>query len=143
MNKSDRSEGENMSLLVPVSWGELLDKITILQIKSERMTDAVKIDNVRRELDLLVSVRDRQAVRPDGLEELVSALRQVNEQLWDVEDAIRLCEKKQDFSARFIDLARAVYMNNDQRAGLKYRINTLLGSQVREEKSYESYSAES
>jgi hypothetical protein len=134
-------DGGNMSLLIPVSWGELLDKITILQIKSERMTDTVKRGNVRHELNLLVIVRDRQGPCPDGLEELVAALRTVNEQLWDIEDAIRLCEKKQDFGAAFIELARAVYTSNDRRAALKYRINSLLGSQVIEEKSYESYGA--
>jgi hypothetical protein len=134
-------EGENMSLLIPVSWGELIDKITILQIKSERMTDAVKLDNVRHELDGLISVRDRQGACPDGLDGLITTLRRVNERLWDIEDAIRLCERKQDFGTGFIELARAVYQTNDQRAGLKYRINTLLGSQVIEEKSYESYGA--
>jgi hypothetical protein len=130
-----------MSLLVPVSWGELLDKITILQIKSERMTDAVKICNVRHELDLLIAVRDQQMVRSDELTALVASLRRVNEQLWDIEDAIRRCEKKKDFGVGFIGLARSVYKSNDQRAGLKYRINALLGSQVIEEKSYESYEA--
>ena len=130
-----------MSLLVPVSWGELLDKITILQIKSERMTDAEKLANVRHELDLLVSVSDRQLVRPAGLDDLVAALRQVNERLWDIEDAIRLCERQQDFGAGFVALARAVYQTNDQRAALKHRINILLGSQVVEEKSYQPYEA--
>lgn len=130
-----------MSLLVPVSWGELLDKITILQIKSERITDWGKLENVRHELEQLTAVRTRQAVHPDGLDALVAALRKVNERLWDIEDAIRLCEKKQDFSAEFVDLARAVYINNDQRAGLKYKINLLMGSQVIEEKSYTPYAA--
>jgi hypothetical protein len=133
-----------MSLLVPVSWGELLDKITILQIKSERMTDAAKLANVRHELDLLVSVSDRQLVRPaglDDLDDLLAALRQVNERLWDIEDAIRLREKQQDFGAGFVTLARAVYQTNDRRAALKHRINTLLGSQVVEEKSYQPYEA--
>ena len=131
-----------MSLLVPVSWGELLDKITILQIKAERMTDAEKLKNVRHELELLVSVRDREIGASTGLDDLatlVAALRQVNERLWEIEDAIRICEKNQAFGSRFIELARSVYITNDQRAGLKYRINTLLGSQVVEEKSYASY----
>jgi hypothetical protein len=130
-----------MSLLVPVSWGELLDKITILQIKSERMTDAVKLANVRHELDLLVSAADRQLVRPAGLDELVAALRQVNERLWDIEDAIRLREREQDFGAGFVALARSVYQANDRRAALKHRINILMGSQVVEEKSYQPYEA--
>ena len=128
-----------MSLLIPVSWGELLDKITILQIKVERMTDAEKLKNVRHELGLLVSVRDREISGSTGLDDLLAALRQTNERLWDIEDAIRICEKKQDFGNRFIELARAVYITNDQRAGLKLQLNALLGSQVIEEKSYESY----
>ncbi len=130
-----------MSLLAPVSWGELLDKITILQIKNERIADREKLQNVRHELDLLLSVRDRQAVFPEGLDALVAALRQVNERIWETEDAIRLCERKQDFGAGFVELARAAYQSNDQRSQLKHRINILLGSQVIEEKSYTAYRA--
>lgn len=129
-----------MSLLVPVSWGELLDKITILQIKNERIQDAEKLKNVHHELALLVSVCDREISDLPELRDLVQALRQVNERLWEIEDAIRLHEKEQDFGHGFIELARAVYMTNDRRAALKYRINSLLGSSVIEEKSYASYS---
>lgn len=128
-----------MSLLIPVSWGELLDKITILQIKSERMTDAAKLANVRSELELLEEVRDRQGGDPVGLAELVADLREVNGRLWEIEDAIRDCEREQDFGERFIELARSVYFTNDRRADLKYRINRLMGSQVVEEKSYTPY----
>lgn len=128
-----------MSLHIPVSWGELLDKITILQIKNSRMTDPTKLVNVRHELGLLVSVCDRETARPEGFDLLVADLRRINERLWDIEDAIRLCEKKRDFGPEFIELARSVYVTNDQRADLKYRINLLMGSQVVEEKSYESY----
>lgn len=128
-----------MSLLVPVSWGELLDKICILQIKLERMNDAEKRRNVGHELGLLVSVRDREISGSIELDDLVTGLRQVNERLWDIEDAIRLCERNQDFGSRFIELARAVYRANDLRAGLKYQMNALLGSGVIEEKSYEPY----
>ena len=128
-----------MSLLVPVSWGELLDKITILQIKTERIQDADKLKNVHHELALLVSVCDREISGLPELRDLVQALRQANERLWEIEDAIRLHEKEQDFGHGFIELARAVYMTNDRRAALKYRINTLLGSSVIEEKSYASY----
>lgn len=128
-----------MSLLVPVSWGELLDKIAILQIKSERMTDTAKKENVRHELALLQRVRDDKVQGSTELDELVAALRQVNEALWDIEDEIRLCEKARDFGTGFIELARSVYITNDKRAALKYQVNTLLGSEVVEEKSYESY----
>ncbi len=128
-----------MSLLIPVSWGELLDKITILQIKSERMTDAAKLANVRSELKLLEEVRDRLGGDPDGLAELVADLREVNGRLWEIEDAIRDCEREQVFEERFIELARSVYFTNDRRVDLKYRINSLMGSQVVEEKSYTAY----
>ncbi len=128
-----------MSLLIPVSWGELLDKITILEIKSERMTDDVKLANVRSELELLQGVRDRQGAGPDGLAQLVAELHEVNGRLWEIEDAIRDCERDQDFGERFIELARSVYFTNDRRADLKYRINRLIGSPVVEEKSYAPY----
>ncbi len=128
-----------MSLLVPVSWGELLDKITILQIKAKRIIDAEKRKNVEHELGLLVSIRDREIHESTGLDELLIALCEVNERLWEIEDAIRICERNQDFGAGFIELARAVYRTNDLRAGLKYRLNILLDSPVIEEKSYASY----
>ncbi len=128
-----------MSLSVPISWGELLDKISILQIKTERMTNVEKRKNVEHELALLVSVRNREIRQSTSLEDMVCALRQVNERLWDIEDAIRVCEQSQDFGPGFVELARAVYRTNDQRAALKYRINILLGSPVIEEKSYASY----
>jgi hypothetical protein len=128
-----------MSLLIPVSWGELLDKITILEIKSERMDDAAKLANVRRELELLMEVRNRQGESPAGLAGLVAELRAANERLWEIEDAIRDCERQRDFGQRFIEMARSVYFTNDRRADLKFRINRLMGSQVVEEKSYTPY----
>lgn len=128
-----------MALQVPVSWGELLDKITILQIKSERIAVPEKLTNIRHELQLLVAVRNESVVESAALHKLELRLRAVNETLWDIEDDIRSCEKAKDFGERFIDLARSVYRNNDQRAAIKYEINGLLGSDVVEEKSYESY----
>jgi hypothetical protein len=126
-------------ILVPVSPGELLDKITILRIKSARMSDAAKLHNVRLELDLLErtwhdSGADEAQVIAD-----ITALQQVNENLWDIEDRIRDKELAQAFDAEFIDLARAVYVTNDERAMLKKRINTTLGSRIVEEKSYKPY----
>jgi SepF-like predicted cell division protein (DUF552 family) len=126
-------------ILVPVSPGELLDKITILRIKSARMSDAVKLHNVRLELDLLErtwhdSGADEALVIAD-----ITALQQVNENLWDIEDQIRDKELAQAFDAEFINLARAVYVTNDERAVLKKRINTTLGSRIVEEKSYKPY----
>jgi Family of unknown function (DUF6165) len=126
-------------LLVPISPGELLDKITILRIKAARIEDATKLANVRRELTLLES-QWRGAV-PAGVDVAgeESALEAVNTTLWEVEDLIRDLEAEKRFDARFIELARAVYINNDERAAIKKRINLKLGSVLIEEKSYRPY----
>jgi hypothetical protein len=126
-------------ILVPLSPGELLDKITILRIKVVRITDPAKAANVRLELELLEKTwRDAGCAAFDvGREE--RALQAVNERLWDVEDLIRDKEAKQTFDREFIDLARAVYVSNDERAAIKKRINLQLGSRLVEEKSYQPY----
>jgi hypothetical protein len=126
-------------ILVPVSPGELLDKITILRIKSARMSDAAKLANVRHELALLESSW-RTAV-PAGVDLAAEerALAAVNAKLWDVEDRLREQEGARRFDADFIELARAVYVNNDERAAIKKRINITLGSVLVEEKSYRRY----
>lgn len=126
-------------ILVPVSPGELLDKITILRIKSERMSDAAKLANVRHELGLLESTW--RAAVPAGLDLAAEerALTAVNGRLWDIEDQLREQEGARRFDADFIELARAVYINNDQRAAIKKRINIALGSVLVEEKSYQQY----
>ena len=128
-----------MSLLIPVSWGELLDKLTILQIKVERIKDQDKRDNISRELQQLTAIYHQSGVSGSKLIVLIDELRQVNETLWDIEDRIRVCEKTGDFGSRFIELARSVYITNDRRANLKHQINRLLDSDIIEEKSYESY----
>lgn len=126
-------------ILVPVSPGELLDKITILRIKVARITDAPKVANVRLELDLLEKTwRDAGCAEFDVASE-ERALQAVNEKLWDVEDLIRDKEAKQTFDREFIELARAVYVSNDERAAIKKRINLQLGSRLIEEKSYKPY----
>jgi len=126
-------------ILVPVSPGELLDKITILRIKSARMSDAAKLANVRHELGLLESTW--RAVVPAGVDLAAEerALAAVNAKLWDVEDRLRQQEGERRFDADFIELARAVYFNNDERAAIKKRINIALGSVLVEEKSYQHY----
>ena len=129
-----------MAVLVPVSWGELIDKITILEIKSRRLADEGKIANVRKELVLLKAARDREFANHPELAELARRLTEVNERLWEIEDDIRVCEAGRDFGGRFVELARAVYVTNDERAALKRRINALLGSALVEEKSYAAYS---
>lgn len=125
---------------VPVSPGELLDKITILRIKSARMQDAAKLVNVRRELELLE--KTWRAVLPAGvdLRGEEQALESVNARLWDVEDLLRDQEAEKRFDEKFIELARAVYFTNDERAAIKKRINLKLGSALVEEKSYRPYS---
>ena len=126
-------------ILVPVSPGELLDKITILRIKSARMTDPAKLANVRLELAELEKTW-RAAVGPKAdLGDEERALQAVNERLWVIEDDIREKERAQAFDARFIELARAVYMENDERAAIKKRVNVKLGSRIVEEKSYKPY----
>ncbi len=124
---------------VPVSWGELVDKITILEIKSERLRDERARANVARELALLAAVVDPELAALPALSGMKAALRTVNETLWEVEDALRLMEAASRFDDRFVTLARSVYRQNDQRAAIKRQINDLLGSELVEEKSYEPY----
>lgn len=128
-----------MSVLVPVSWGEVIDKITILEIKAERLTDPAKLANVTKELDELALVREREFPAHRDLAVLAAELKAINEKLWVVEDDIRDCERAKDFGAKFIALARAVYVTNDQRAAVKRKVNDLLGSALAEEKSYAPY----
>ncbi|MFI4959636.1 MAG: DUF6165 family protein [Lysobacterales bacterium] len=129
-----------MSLIqTPVSYGELIDKITILEIKSRRIGDEAKLANVRNELDLLNATwANDKASHTDILDERARLLA-VNELLWDIEDRIRLKERAQAFDQEFIELARAVYFRNDERAAFKREINLKLGSQLVEEKSYQDY----
>lgn len=124
---------------VPVSAGELVDKVTILEIKSERIADPAKLANVRRELAGLSAITDPLLKSNAGLAPLKASLRSINETLWQIEDDIRDCERAKDFGAKFIELARAVYRTNDQRAVAKRKIDELLGSEILEEKSYQAY----
>src|ERR1700687_1092500 len=124
---------------VPISPGELLDKITILRIKSQRMSDPAKVSNVRLELRALEDTWSASAYANINIETDLNALLAVNERLWVIEDDIRDKERAQTFDAEFIRLARAVYVENDERAAIKRRINTKLGSSIIEEKSYRDY----
>lgn len=123
-------------ILVPVSPGELIDKITILQIKSERMTDPAKLRNVRAELRALTAVRDEELPVVEPLDRLTTELAAINGKLWTVEESLRQLERRQDFGSRFVALARSVYYHNDMRAAAKAAINMLLGSPIVEEKEY-------
>lgn len=126
-------------IFIEVGAGELIDKITILTIKSERMTDAEKLKNVRHELDVLSTGRDENLEDSAELRKLTADLKQVNEALWEIEDDIRQCERDKDFGEKFVALARAVYVTNDKRAALKKDINVLTGAQIIEEKSYTEF----
>jgi hypothetical protein len=124
---------------VPISPGELLDKISILEIKVERIGDAHKRANVERELDLLTGLWHAEAAETAEITTLRAELKTLNESLWDIEDAIRDCERQGEFGDRFVELARGVYKTNDRRAATKRAINEALGSTILEEKSYAAY----
>ncbi|HEY8012031.1 MAG TPA: DUF6165 family protein [Rudaea sp.] len=126
-------------LSTPISIGELIDKITILEIKSAQIHDAAKLANVRTELDLLNSTWNAHPASRIDIDTERAQLKAVNEALWDIEDRIRLKEKAQAFDAEFIELARSVYFRNDERAAVKRAINLKLGSKLVEEKSYQDY----
>jgi transcriptional regulator of nitric oxide reductase len=125
---------------VPVSPGEVLDKITILEIKSERMDDPEKVANVRVELALLKETWNQAVTEDEVIRNLHDQLKEINEALWEIEDDIRDKERVKEFDERFIELARAVYFTNDRRSKVKKELNIHLGSEIVEEKSYQDYS---
>ena len=129
-----------MSINIELSVGELLDKITILQIKAERIREQAKLENINKELQVLTAIWDASVYSQSDLKEDLQALKKVNEALWDIEDKIRDKERDQSFDKEFIDLARSVYFTNDERAEIKKVINTKTGSELVEEKSYSDYS---
>ncbi len=126
---------------VPISYGELIDKMTILEIKAAQISDSSKLVNVRTELDLLNETWASHDTSRVDIADARARLKSVNENLWDIEDRIRLKEKAQAFDIEFIELARSVYFRNDERAKIKREINLALGSQLVEEKSYKDYGA--
>ena len=126
-------------VVIPISPGELLDKITILRIKAVRITDPAKVGNVRLELELLEKTWRDSGCADAPLAADERALHDVNDRLWDIEDRIRDKERVQTFDRDFIELARAVYVYNDERAAIKKRVNVALGSRIVEEKSYKTY----
>lgn len=130
-----------MPILAPVSAGELIDKITILRVKALRIGDPAKEANVKAELALLEETAGRELPQSAALEDLVAQLTEINAALWDIEDGKRDCERRQDFGPEFVALARRVYIDNDRRAAVKRQINTLVGSEIVEEKSYKPYLA--
>ena len=126
-------------ILVAVSPAEVLDKITILEIKSERMSEPEQLDNVRAELALLHETWDKSVEMDERLHSLRRQLKEVNEALWQIEDDIRDKERAKQFDDRFVELARSVYVTNDRRSRIKKELNLHLGSKIIEEKSYQEY----
>jgi Family of unknown function (DUF6165) len=128
-----------MTIKVELAYGELLDKITILQIKSERISDAAKVANVNKELGLLNNLWQADKKSSVDISSEFTALKEINEKIWDIEDDIRDKERAKEFDEKFIELARSVYFSNDKRAEIKREINIKLGSELIEEKSYSDY----
>ena len=127
------------SLIVEISPGELIDKITILEIKMEKIKDELQLLNVRLELKSLLKAKNKYLGDLSNINVLIIELKEVNHNLWQIEDDLRHCERMKEFGPRFIELARSVYNKNDLRARLKRQINEALGSTLKEEKSYSSY----
>ena len=130
-------------IMIPVAAGELIDKLTILRIKSERITDEQKLANVRHEMALLTEAAVRSLPPSPELTALWDELFRINSDLWQIEDDIRDHERRSDFGHGFIGLARSIYVTNDRRAEVKKAINRLLGSDIVEEKSYSDYGSAS
>jgi len=127
------------TISVEISPGELLDKISILEIKLERIEDPQKLKNIQVEFDTLTQSRNNAIVNSNEIMELYDKLKSINEELWEIEDDIRDCERAKDFGETFVKLARAVYFTNDKRSDVKREINESLGSGLIEEKSYAAY----
>ncbi len=131
-----------MSIQIDISVGELLDKITILQIKAERIADVSKLENIKKELCILQGQWESSPYIDNNLDNNIASLKFVNERLWDIEDQIRVKESQQKFDEEFVKLARSVYFTNDERAEIKREINNKTGSNLVEEKSYSDYTVD-
>jgi len=130
------SPSKPLRIEAPISAGELIDKITILEIKTERFGDLAKRQIAAKELALLLKIKDKSGLDTVQIASFADELRMINGALWDIEDAIRECEQRSDFGPRFIELARSVYLTNDRRALAKQRIDATVGSDIVEQKSY-------
>jgi hypothetical protein len=138
MSLQSSPSAEFPPVLVPTAPGELLDRVTILKLKVERITDAAKVRIVQAELGALLGICAKSIPSSEGLDQLTRELREVNEKLWQIEDDIRAAEAHREFGPHFIELARSVYLTNDRRAELKRKINELLGCVIQDQKQYES-----
>lgn len=128
-----------MNIQTEISFGEFLDKLTILEIKSERISAPAKLENINHELAILREIWSNHPASVTDITEPMARLKAINEKLWEIEDNIRDKERNGEFDQGFIDLARAVYVTNDERAAIKRELNEILGSELVEEKSYSDY----
>ena len=130
---------KSKKILSEISAGELLDKITILEIKLEKVIDKNSRDEVKKEYKILKEIQNSSIKLEDDIKDLFKSIKEVNLNLWEVEDNLRICEKNKDFGKKFIELARKVYLNNDKRSKIKSKINKILGSNIKEIKQYVNY----
>ena len=126
-------------ILTEISAGELLDKLSILEIKLNKIKDSSFLQEVKKEYDILIKTKNDNIKSPDKIDILYKNLKEINEKLWKIENEIRLCEKNSDFNDKFIQLARNVYIENDKRSKIKLEINKVLGSNIKEVKQYTEY----
>ena len=130
---------KSKKILSEISAGELLDKISILEIKLEKIKDKNSLDEIDKEYKILKNAQNSNIEITDKIEKLFKEIKEVNTNLWDIEDKLRICEKNKDFGKNFTELARKVYLNNDKRSKIKLQINKILGSNIREIKQYVNY----
>ena len=130
---------KSKKILSEISAGELLDKISILEIKLEKIEDKNNREEIKKEYKILKEVQNSSIKFDDKIKELFNSIKMINIKLWNVEDELRVCEKNKDFGKNFIELAREVYFNNDKRSKIKSEINKILGSNIREVKQYVNY----
>ena len=130
---------KSKKILSEISEGELLDKISILEIKLEKIQDKESQEEINKEYKILKEAQNLNIKITENVKYLLNELKKINQNLWDIEDKLRICEKNKDFGKNFIDLARNVYLNNDKRAKIKSEINEILGSNIREIKQYADY----
>ena len=130
---------KSKKILSEISAGELLDKISILEIKLEKVKDKTNLEEINKEYKILKEAQDSNIETTEKLKALFNDIKEINLNLWDIEDKLRICEKNKDFGKNFIELARGVYLNNDKRAKIKSEINKKLGSNIKEIKQYVNY----
>ena len=130
---------KSKKILSEISAGELLDKISILEIKLEKVEDTESLKEIKKEYEILKEVQNSNIEKSEKLKSLLNELKKINQNLWDIEDKLRIHEKNKDFGKNFVELARGVYFNNDKRAKIKSKINEILGSNIREIKQYVNY----